>query len=165
MATKKYSEYLQVNPSFESVVDIAADSRNKNLWREYIVGDDMEKLMDFLCQTLGYETPDARRSLWVHGSYGTGKSYAAILVKHLLEEKKDTIDTFLQNNQRLSKYRNRFLNCRKNGDYLVSSGKPVARVFVPVTSCWLKRSLPFVMRLCRNLATAPIWVQPRFRTE
>ena len=25
MATKKYSEYLQVNPSFESVVDIAAD--------------------------------------------------------------------------------------------------------------------------------------------
>ena len=70
MATKKYSEYLQVNPSFESVVDIAADSRNKNLWREYIVGDDMEKLMDFLCQTLGYETPDARRSLWVHGSYG-----------------------------------------------------------------------------------------------
>lgn len=119
MAMKKYNEYLQVNPSFESVVDIAADSRNKNLWREYIVGDDMEKLMDFLCQTLGYETPDARRSLWVHGSYGTGKSYAAIFVKHLLEEKKDTIDTFLQNNQRLSKYRNRFLNCRKNGDYLV----------------------------------------------
>ena len=119
MAMKKYNEYLQVNPSFESVVDIAADSRNKNLWREYIVGDDMEKLMDFLCQTLGYETPDARRSLWVHGSYGTGKSYAAIFVKHLLEEKKDTIDTFLQNSQRLSKYRNRFLNCRKNGDYLV----------------------------------------------
>lgn len=119
MATKKYSEYLQVSPSFESVVDIDADSRNKNLWREYIVGDDMEKLMDFLCQTLGYETPDARRSLWVHGSYGTGKSYAAIFVKHLLEEKRETIDTFLQNNQRLSKYRNRFLSCRKNGDYLV----------------------------------------------
>lgn len=34
MAMKKYNEYLQVNPSFESVVDIAADSRNKNLWRQ-----------------------------------------------------------------------------------------------------------------------------------
>ncbi len=116
---KKYGDYLQVNPSFESVVDLAADSRNKNLWREYIVGDDMEKLMDFLCQTLGFETPDARRSLWVHGSYGTGKSYAAILLKHLVEEKKEVIDSFLQNNQRLSKYRNRFLRCRENGDYLV----------------------------------------------
>lgn len=119
MATTKYSEYLQINPSFESVVDIAADSRHADLWREYIVGDDMEKLVDFLCQTLGYETPDARRSLWIHGSYGTGKSYAAILVKHLLEEKPDVVDTYLQNSQRLSKFRNRFMNCRNHGDYLV----------------------------------------------
>lgn len=119
MATKKYSEYLQINPSFESVVDIAADRRNKELWREYIVGEDMEKLVDCLCQTLGYETPDARRSLWIHGSYGTGKSYAAILVKHLMEEKRDVVDAYLQNSQKLSKFRNRFLNCRKNGDYLV----------------------------------------------
>lgn len=119
MALKKYNEYLQVNPSFESVVDIAADGRNKNLWREYIVGDDMEKLVDFLCQTLGYETPDSRRSLWIHGSYGTGKSFAALLVKHLLEENKDVIDAYLQNNQRLSQFRNRFMSCRKSGDYLV----------------------------------------------
>lgn len=119
MAIKKYSEYLQINPSFESVVDIAADSRHKDLWREYIVGNDMEKLMDFLCQTLSNETPDARRSLWIHGSYGTGKSYAAIVVKHLLEEAPDVVDTYLQNNQKLSKFRNRFMSCRKNGDYLV----------------------------------------------
>ena len=119
MANKKYNEYLEVNPNFESVVDIAADGRNKDLWREYIVGDDMEKLVDCLCQTLGYETPDARRSLWIHGSYGTGKSYAALVVKHLLEENKEVIDTYLQNNQRLSKYRNRFMTSRKNGDYLV----------------------------------------------
>lgn len=119
MATSKYSEYLQINPSFESVVDIAADSRHADLWREYIVGDDMEKLVNFLCQTLGNETEDARRSLWIHGSYGTGKSYAAIFVKHLLEEKPEVIDTYLQNSQRLSKFRNRFMNCRKNGDYLV----------------------------------------------
>ncbi len=119
MATKKYSEYLQVSPSFESVVDIDADSRNKNLWREYIVGDDMEKLVDYLCQTLAFESPDSRRSLWIHGSYGTGKSYAAIFIKHLLEEKPETVDAFMQNNSRLSGYRNRFMNCRRNGDYLV----------------------------------------------
>ncbi len=119
MATGKYNNYLQVNPSFESVVDIDADGRNKNLWREYIVGSDMEKLMEALCQTLGYETQDSRRSLWVHGSYGTGKSYAAIFVKHLLEESRETVDKFLQNNQRLSTFRNRFMSCRQNGDYLV----------------------------------------------
>lgn len=119
MPVKKYSDFLQVSPSFESVVDIAADERNHNLWREYIVGDDMEKLVEFLCQTLGYESPDSRRSLWIHGTYGTGKSYAAILVKHLLEEKPEVVDAFLQGSIRLSKFRNRMMNCRKNGDYLV----------------------------------------------
>lgn len=44
----KYSNYLEINPSFESVVDIDADKRNKNLWREYIVGKDMEDLMEYL---------------------------------------------------------------------------------------------------------------------
>lgn len=62
MAMKKYNEYLQVNPSFESVVDIAADSRNKNLWREYIVGDDMEKLMGIV--TLIYLLLKKYRRFW-----------------------------------------------------------------------------------------------------
>lgn len=116
---KQYKDFLEISPNFESVVDIDADKRNQNLWREYIVGDDMENLVDVLCQSLGNEAPDARRSFWVHGSYGTGKSYAAIFVKHLLEEKPEVIDEFLSKSSRLSKYRNRFMKCRNKGDYLV----------------------------------------------
>mgnify|MGYP002622978473 CR=1 FL=1 len=116
---QKYSNYIDVNPLFESVVDIDADQRNPQLWQEYIVGKDMENLIDFLCQSLGNETVDGRRSFWIHGSYGTGKSYAAIFVKHLLEEKAEVIDTFMANHQVLSKYRKRFRKCRCNGDYLV----------------------------------------------
>lgn len=119
MPTQKYSSFLQVNPSFESVVDIAADDRNKTLWRDYIVGEDMLRLMDFLCQSIGWEAPDARRSFWIHGSYGTGKSYAAIVLKHLLEEKPEVVSDFLQNNQKLSQFRNRFMKCRRGSDYLV----------------------------------------------
>ena len=119
MPVKKYDTYLQISPTFESVVDIAADGRNQNLWREYIVGEDMEKLVDLLCQSLNYESPDSRRSFWIHGTYGTGKSYAAILVKHLLEEKPDVVSEYLGNNQKLSKFRNRFMNCRSHGDHLV----------------------------------------------
>ena len=116
---QKYSNYIDVNPLFESVVDIDLDLRNPNLWREYIVGEDMDKLVNFLCQSLGNETVDSRRSFWVHGSYGTGKSHAAIFVKHLLEEKPEIVDTFMANHQVLSKYRKRFNKCRSHGDYLV----------------------------------------------
>lgn len=38
---KQYKDFLEISPNFESVVDIDADKRNQNLWREYIVGDDM----------------------------------------------------------------------------------------------------------------------------
>ena len=87
MPTVRYNNYLEINPAFESVVDINADKRNVNLWREYIIGEDMDTLVEYLCESLGNEAPDLRRSFWIHGSYGTGKSYAAVFVKHLIEEK------------------------------------------------------------------------------
>lgn len=120
MLNKRYSDYIEISPTFESVVDIDADSRNVNLWREYIVGDDMEKMMEVLCQSLNNEGPDLRRSFWIEGTYGTGKSYAAILIKHLMEEKPEVVDAYLSSNNRLASYRNRFMKCRnKGGDYLV----------------------------------------------
>ena len=99
MAGKKYSDFIEISPTFESVVDIDSDTRNANLWREYIVGDDMEEMMEKLCQSLNNEGPDARRSFWIEGTYGTGKSYAAILIKHLMEEKPGVVDAYLAQNR------------------------------------------------------------------
>lgn len=121
MPNKKYSEYIEISPTFESVVDIGADSRNANLWREYIVGEDMTKMIEALCKSLNNEEPDSRRSFWIEGTYGTGKSYAAIFIKHLIEEPPEVVDSFLNKNLRLGQYRNRFMKCRAKdkGDYLV----------------------------------------------
>ena len=125
MLNKKYSDFIEISPTFESVVDIDADTRNKNLWREYIVGKKKKKMLEVLCQSLNNEGvdnegKDLRRSFWVHGSYGTGKSYAAILVKHLMEEKPAVIEEYLSKNTRLSQFKNRFMKCRNRGDdYLV----------------------------------------------
>ena len=125
MLNKKYSDYIEISPTFESVVDIDADTRNKNLWLDYIVGEDMAKLVEVLCQSLNNEGIDSegndlRRSFWIHGSYGTGKSYAAILVKHLMEERPKVIEDYLSRSGRLSTYKNRFMKCRnRGGDYLV----------------------------------------------
>lgn len=117
--SEKYNSFLEISQTFESVVDINADNRNENLWREYIVGEDMCKLVDVLCQSLNKEGIDSRRSFWINGTYGTGKSYAAIFVKHLLEEKPEIVEDFMSKNHRLAEYKNRFKKCRKNSDYLV----------------------------------------------
>lgn len=114
----KYSNYIELSPNYESVVDLDAEERNPNLWREYIVHDDMKKAIDAICQTLLWEDNDKRRSFWIHGAYGTGKSYAAIVLKHLFEDSIDNIDFFMSRPS-LVEYKKRFLKIREKGEFLV----------------------------------------------
>ncbi len=114
----KYSNYIELSANYESVVDLDADERRPNLWQEYIVQEDMKKAIDAVCQTINWEDNDKRRSFWIHGAYGTGKSYAAIVLKHLFEDKVTNIDAFL-NKPSLAAYKKRFLKLRQKGEYLV----------------------------------------------
>ncbi len=114
----KYDQYIQISPNYESVVDLNAEERHPNLWQEYIVHDDMAVAMDKICQSLKYENKDARRSFWIHGTYGTGKSYAAIVLKHLFEDSEESIRTFMSK-PKLLPYRDKFLAIRHKGQYLV----------------------------------------------
>ena len=79
----KYSTYIELSPHYESVVDIKSELRHPDMWQEYIVHEDMKAAIEAICDSLKYEDEDKRRSFWIHGAYGTGKSYAAIVLKHL----------------------------------------------------------------------------------
>lgn len=114
----KYSNYIELSPNYESVVDLDAEERNPNLWQEYIVHEDMKVAVEKICESLRNEYKDARRSFWIHGAYGTGKSYAAIVLKHLFEDTKENIHTFMSK-QLLMPYRNKFQAIRDKGDFLV----------------------------------------------
>ena len=113
-----YSKYVELSASYESVVDLTVDERDPDLWHNYIVHDDMKNLMKNVCDCMKNEEPDQRRSFWIHGTYGTGKSYASIVIKHLFEDKLDGIERFLSG-QLLAPFKKKFLDIRKNGDFLV----------------------------------------------
>ena len=114
----KYSSFIELSPHYESVVDIDSDSRYPEMWQEYIVHEDMKGAIEVICDSLKYEDKDKRRSFWIHGAYGTGKSYAAIVLKHLFEDNIPSIRKFLSN-QMLIPYRERFLSIREKGEFLV----------------------------------------------
>lgn len=114
----KYSNYIELSANYESVVDLDAEERNPNLWKEYIVHDDMKDAIDAICQTLLWEDNDKRRSFWIHGAYGTGKSYAAIVLKHLFEDSIPDIESFM-NRPSLAEYKKRFMRIREKGEFLV----------------------------------------------
>lgn len=114
----KYSNYIELSANYESVVDLDADERNPTLWQEYIIHEDMKRAIDAVCQTINWEDNDKRRSFWIHGAYGTGKSYAAIVLKHLFEDKISNIEAFLSKPS-LTAYKKRFVKLRQKGEYLV----------------------------------------------
>ncbi|GHV30514.1 hypothetical protein FACS1894167_11480 [Synergistales bacterium] len=113
-----YSEYIGIRPHYESVVDMDSEKRNPNLWRDYIVHDDMKNAVGKICESISYEQKDARRSFWIHGSYGTGKSYAALVLKHLFEDTAENVADFMSN-PKLKPHREKFASLREKGDYLV----------------------------------------------
>lgn len=113
-----YNTYIELSPHYESVVDIDSENRNPNMWQEYIVHEDMKDALDKICQSLSFEDMDKRRSFWIHGAYGTGKSYAAIVLKHLFEDPVDSIYQFLSKHL-LIPYRDAFIAQREKGKYLV----------------------------------------------
>jgi hypothetical protein len=115
----KYKNYIELSANYESVVDLDAEERNPNLWQEYIVHDDMKRAIDAVCQTMNWEDNDKRRSFWIHGAYGTGKSYAAIVLKHLFEDEVTNIEKFMSKPS-LAAYKKRFLKLRQKGEYLVA---------------------------------------------
>lgn len=114
----KYRNYIELSANYESVVDLDAEERNPNLWQEYIVHDDMRSAVDAVCQTMLWEDNDKRRSFWIHGAYGTGKSYAAIVLKHLFEDSVSNIESFMSRPS-LAEYKKRFIKIREKGDFLV----------------------------------------------
>ena len=114
----KYNTYIELSPHYESVVDIDSESRHPEMWQEYIVHEDMKEAIEKICDSLKFEDLDKRRSFWIHGAYGTGKSYAAIVLKHLFEDNIDSIRKFLSK-QMLVPYRDRFISIRQKGEFLV----------------------------------------------
>lgn len=116
---KYYSDLIELSPGYESVVDASIESRDREFWTRYIVNDDMVQAVDTIARSLRREDPDSIRHFWLSGTYGTGKTYSAIVLKHLLEDDPKRVETFLNGNKLFADVRDRFLSVRKKAPYLV----------------------------------------------
>jgi len=103
-----YKEIIGLNDYFEPAYDIT--NENSNYWKTFIITDDFKNILNDFLNSLSANTPNEKKSLWIHGTYGIGKSHATGVIKHLLfdpiEEIKDFADRFdSQLKQKLLKFR------------------------------------------------------------
>lgn len=89
----KYSEIIDVNKHFRDAYDITADTGEA--WKTFISNDKFEtNLKEVLNALITPEMKD-RKSIWLQGTYGTGKSHSLSVIKHLLSDPYSDIEDYL----------------------------------------------------------------------
>jgi len=92
----KYADYLDIDEDFQAVFNEEVDRINKNLWKTFIPHEKFIELLNTVIKALQREKPEYSMSIWLHGAYGTGKSHAVFVLKHLLEDPDDEVEEYLK---------------------------------------------------------------------
>ncbi|PMQ01344.1 MAG: hypothetical protein CBR30_06730 [Dictyoglomus sp. NZ13-RE01] len=126
MIEEKYIDYLDVFEEFYPVYDI--ENEAKNYWKQFIPTDDFKILLEKFLDSLESQNPAEKKSIFVQGRYGTGKSHATGVIKHLLWDPYEEIEDFV-NNIDDSKIRERLKNYRLKNRIFPVTLKNISTVF------------------------------------
>lgn len=93
MATK-YSDYIKMQ-DFLPVYDMTDET--PDMWRTFIPTKQFCDLLQRSITAITSTEISKRRSMWVRGTFGTGKSHASSVVRHLLCDDATEIDSYILN--------------------------------------------------------------------
>lgn len=92
----KYNEVITLDENFQPAFDLTNESGS--YWKRFIPNIKFYDVLTKTLNSLEIKDPKESQSLWMQGTYGTGKSHATSVVKHLLsdpvEDFRDFIDKF-----------------------------------------------------------------------
>ncbi len=83
-----YSDFIEVNQRYYEFFSEDADRADATYWKSFIPHEAMISLLNGLLRAL---EGTGKKSLWIHGAYGTGKTHAQFVLKHLLEAPWDEV--------------------------------------------------------------------------
>lgn len=123
-----YADYLSVRRDLVDVYTAEVDRTSPHLWQAFIPHRDMYQLLSRLLDSLERQGKDQTRSLWLHGAYGTGKTFAAFVVKHLLEDPLEAVEAYLTRHNLTRNLWPRFQALRQRGPYLIVARSSAAHI-------------------------------------
>ena len=93
MATK-YSDFIKMQ-DFLPVYDMTDET--PNMWLTFIPTFQFCDLLKRSLTAITSNEISKRRSMWVRGTFGTGKSHASSVIRHLFCDPADEIEPYIQN--------------------------------------------------------------------
>ena len=119
LVSRPYSDYINVSKEFVPVFDVLIDKRYPNLWKFFYPHETFIDILRDLISSLEGTSAEKRKSLWVSGAYGTGKSFASFTLKHIIEENNENVKNYFDKYNILKSLLNRIEGIKVKGDILV----------------------------------------------
>lgn len=119
MPAQRYSQYFNIDEKYYAVVTKKLIDEGKVRWEGFYPHETFIQLLHQVVTMLsGKET----KSIWVEGTYGTGKSHATLTLKCLLEAPEDAVRAYFEDYGLSQDLCNKFLAARSeemNGKLIV----------------------------------------------
>ena len=92
----KYSEIIGLQEYFHPVFNLQDEAAG--YWKQFIPTTQFNDILQTVIDAIRSADPKKRLSFWVQGTFGTGKSHAGAVVKHLLCDNIEDITEYLDQN-------------------------------------------------------------------
>ena len=109
----KYCDIITLR-SMRPAYNIQEESSGE--WKTFIANDRFNDILNRMIKSVRNNDADNHKSIWIAGTYGTGKSHAGAVLKHLFCDPIDDIKEYIEEEYKQDKYamlRSSILNVRK----------------------------------------------------
>lgn len=111
----KYSDFITLQDYFHPVFNLQNEA--SGYWEKFIPTSQFNTLLEKTLDAVSSNLPASRKSIWVQGTFGTGKSHAGAVIKHLLCDETNDISEYISCRIENPNLRNRLTALRNNKRY------------------------------------------------
>jgi hypothetical protein len=117
-----YCDFIAVNREYVPIFSAEEDANYPRKWEQFIPHLSLRRIFEAFVPALERTSAASKKPIWISGSYGTGKTYAAFLIKHLLEDDLALVQEYFlrfKDSPFIKGFDDRIIALRRNGPYLV----------------------------------------------
>lgn len=116
---RKYKDYISIDKDFIPVFSKNWDKKYPDRWKSFYPHNTFKDILNDLASSLEMGSNESRKSLWISGPYGTGKTFASFAIKHILEDDIEDVKTYFEKQEISPALLNRFAGLKQKSGILV----------------------------------------------